>query len=323
MDYYKLFDLLAGVLALKLRFSNEYLISKINFISEVCLYSERYTTRLNSHPTTEIDLLNVGYDEILLLELFEPLITLNNYILEMDEKKKEQLNHILEEGGEENANKFKIDHFVNLKNQMLSLFVLIENSDDTILFYEKIYFNPLRLIIDENFIEKISGEKINMLGEKSRYTLEEITSQEYKTRALELVRQIIESKFGHESHNNKVKDLYPFVLDYLIDLAYKPEYLLREFTNYYFNIGVNLLNKKFFALLDYLAIDKYYEGSIFSDIAVNYYANDFERLNNLFTDIYPRSNVLPSFNYKLKYLKYKQKYLILKNKQSNKKIDNF
>ena len=78
MNYMKLFDILAGTIALKIKFSKEYLIKKINFINEIFQFIiKEYKTELEKSEETSTNVIFVGYDEILLHELFEPLVTLN------------------------------------------------------------------------------------------------------------------------------------------------------------------------------------------------------------------------------------------------------
>lgn len=316
MDYYKLFEVLAGTLALKVKFSNEYLNEKINFISEVYTHSEKYKDQLDRHKTTESKLLHTGYDEILLLELFDPIITLNKKTtrlpITLQEKIKENL------VTDDNIELIK-EHITNVKDNILNMFVLISNDDERIYLEETVskdyYDDKTKVNIIKDFFIRTKGEKISLSNEKSTYTIDKITNQDYKIKIQQLIKQIDDSNFSGEVKSNVDKN-YGFMIDYLVDLAYKPSNLLHEFNNYFFNTGVNLLNKKFFNIQEGIFEIKDTEIDFLEITASikNYLEQDILKLNMIYTEIYPQSNPEPNVNYKLKYLKYKQKYLKLKSK---------
>jgi hypothetical protein len=303
MNYFKLFDVLAGTLAIKIKFSTEYLGEKINLISEIYTYSERYNEQPISKEIGNIGLLNVGYDEILLLELFEPIITLNKTNVKISSS---------------SASASEMSSIANeVKLKIMSLFIFINNDDRIIYPFERITgLREIKIKFENNFLQKIVGTKISLLNEKSEYTIEQISKPEYKTKVDELITQITEMRFGIDQISSKDKN-YGFVIDYLIDLAYKPEYLMPEFYDYFFNIGINLLNKKFFNVNE-TALQIWDSGNPEADVKVNkqlreeYFGRDIIKLNIYYTEIYPQSNSEPNVNYKSKYLKYKKKYLQMK-----------
>ncbi len=92
MNYIKLFDVLAGTIALKVKFSHKYLTDKIEFINKIITYSyENFGCVLEIDKSTEYKTIMNGYDEILLYELFDPLITINAFTISKDNNIKDKL----------------------------------------------------------------------------------------------------------------------------------------------------------------------------------------------------------------------------------------
>ncbi len=315
MDYYKLFEVLAGTLALKVKFSFEYLNEKANFISEVYTHSEKYKDQLDSHETTHTKVLHTGYDEILLLELFEPIITLNKKTTSLPVKLQDKIKELIEKSGVDGIIALIKEHAINVKDNILNMFVLISNNDKTIYQEEIVYIDyRTEVIINTDYAQVINGEKISLLNEKSTYTIDVITNPEYKTKVQQLIKQINDSNFGGQTYGSYDRE-YSFMIDYLIDLAYKPTNLLPEFNDYFYNIGINLLNKKFYNLYEKIFYNQRTEPESIkkNNAYINKYLKvDITLLNVIYTDIYPQSNPEPTINYKSKYLKYKEKYLQLK-----------
>ncbi len=317
MNYIKLFDVLAGTLAFKVKFSNVYLNEKINLISEIYTYSERFSDQLNKYPSTEIKVLHVGYDEILLLEIFEPIITLNKANTSIHPSKADEIKKILDKDGLEGVSRYIDTYISNLKTNILSLFVFIFNKDDIMYDNETSYYfyGETTIIFKEDFVQSIIGTKTNLLNEQSEYRIEQIVKPEYKSKIEQLIKEIKDAKLGSYTIHSKDRK-YGFVIDYLVDLAYKPEYLLPEFTDYFYNIGINLLNKKFFNVGEWI-LSIWHSDNPETNDTINqdirdYLNQDIEKLNIFYTEIYPQSNSEPNVNYKSKYLKYKQKYLLMK-----------
>ncbi len=319
MGYVKLFDVLAGTLAIKVKFSNEYLNEKINLIYEIYTYSERFSDQLNQHPTTEIKVLNIGYDEILLLEIFEPIITLNKANTSIHPSKADEVKQIFEKDGIEGISKYIETYTSNIKSNILALFVFIFNKDEIIYDFERSYYSSSesksKITFKENFVQSIIGTKTNLANEESAYTIEQIVEPEYKTKIEQLIKEIKDVKLGSTTFYSKDRK-YGFVIDYLVDLAYKPEYLLTEFTDYFYNIGINLLNKKFFNMSENVLLiwnsDNPETNDQINQDTRDYLNQDIGKLNTFYTEIYPQSNPEPTVNYRSKYLKYKQKYLQMK-----------
>ncbi len=286
MNCIKLFNILAGTIAVKVKFSNEYLIKKINLINEIIRFSNiKYSTEL-SYNVDFMDRVLLGYDEVLLNELFDPLITLN--------KKTLSLNKIKDESEEEITKKIN-DKIGNITNMLIFI-----NSGFNV--FDMYKFEEEPAIIEYKKVQSIIGTKINMDGIKSNYSLNEICKPSYIELKinLDLVKNIEPGYIlGWISKQN---NRFCFFLDYIVDIAYTNKYLKDEYSRFFYNIGMNLLNKKFFNIPKYL-----------NSSNIKSFLDTYELLNEFYNKIYPSSNPEPIINYKLKYLKYKEKYLKLKN----------
>jgi hypothetical protein len=266
MNYVKLFDILAGTIALRVKFSNQYLIRKINFINEIINFSNKeYKNEFDNYS----NLLFSGYDEILLCELFEPLITLNKKIINLEKYKNEKEESIIK--------KIK-----KTKDDILNMFILIENNDTVIYEFEK------NSGINHDFKKNITGIKICLDGHVSDYTFEEICRPSY-----------IEEKDFYDINNLYkilpwikymiVNKIYGYLIDYIIDLAYSKQYLKDNYKDYFYNIGLNLLNKKFFNIDEKLLLQS-------NNQELEYFTEVYKQLNTFYNNVYPPSYPEPVIN---------------------------
>ena len=182
--------------------------------------------------------------------------------------------------------------------------------------------------------DDITGEKVEKDSYvRSPYTIQEIVDSVKYSELLsnEIMQKILsnddyEYDLFEDIEHYKIK----FCMDYLIDIAYKN--LNPHSENYYYNLAITLLNKPFFSernlqnLRSIKSIQSYYKYFDFfypsSIQLIQDYVDPFAELviqdqlladesRKIDEDERKQEEIARSF--KLKYIKYKNKYLNLKN----------
>ena len=283
-------DILAGIFASKVMFNRTYYIeiNKLikNSIIEYSEYEEnnKYITQSIAFITSQyriskddvLELLKIGYDEILLFKLYYPLITtetskINNLLVLINNTMNKM--RFLELNDNENKTKFQ-DKKNNIFNINITDFESRDKFDD----YFSDYYNDMIFSKDFEIKENSAYNNNNYLG----YNIE-----------------LLNKEF-----------LNSIVYDKYYSLIYPEKTILTDFnsrdkfgdSNYYFSKDSNNYFSKDLKIkknsIDY---DKYY--SIYQENKEN--------------SIYPENTILTGGNkniYFNKYLKYKKKYLKLKEK---------
>ncbi len=202
MNYIKLFDILRGSIACKIKFSKKYVNNKTNLINSIIDNLEKnkdlfYKLKVRINKNILIE----KYDEILFFELFDPFVTLNKSVLNCDHTVKE------------------------ITENMKNLFIIItpesyytKNNDYIIDINDTKYnfeFNTKEQIILNYSIE---GSKISINGVKEKYILKDIFN-------------IDSYLLNYKTNLKELKDQY-YLFFYFADLIYKPEFLITK--DYFF-----------------------------------------------------------------------------------------
>lgn len=184
----KKFDILAGTFCCKLKFKKIYLREKINLIN--CLINNKILIEKtiqqgkdkhkNDYKGATLDniikTLNLGYDEILLMELFEPLTTLDSQNI-----KKQNIKKLCELLDEENlSNSRQIEEFILENSNMEKVskihrdlyYYMFDRIKDDIFYYNEFDFE--RSLINSGKINLAAKKMYNFLIDLNyRFIVEE------------------------------------------------------------------------------------------------------------------------------------------------------